>query len=287
MTDPDSFCDFFTGGRSKSGDAGCSVDAGISVNDQGQISTPGSEGYRGANKEETQAALDKDLLGYMQKQFASDWEREMWEVRYIAGDSLFAIFRTSAPFQGLTWLPEGPGNVTGSGQLRADKEGNPQFGARRNRDNNTYGLHFGTDYATSPGDSIRSAFDGTVTYHENAHKKFGMVLVTTASGHSQQTLYTNKIIGKDYTGKWQVRRGEVIATAANLHTGTKDGYPDSVPNHVHNAYLSPEGIYIGPRNNFAITKGTKEIANSCGTSPCISFHNDDKPQITGPRKTRP
>lgn len=280
MTDPDSFCDFWSAGQ----DPQCGIDAGVAVNSDGEVSTPGNEPYHAPTEKETQAAYDYDLLDYMQKQFATDWEREMWSERYVER-GVGVLRPQSGPMQGVTWFAEKPGKVTETGELREAVGGNPRFGARRYRDDGNYGLHLGTDLKAQPGDKVLAAFDGTVRYEANVHKgMFGMVVVTSNSGHRQESLYVLPINEVKYDGSWAVRRGDAIAVADDLHR-----HPDyaTTPNHVHNAYKSPEGIYIGPENNFGIARETQEIANMCGTSACIMFHNDDKPQIPPPAKRGP
>lgn len=271
ILDPDSFCDVFSGGGS------CNVNAGVNVNQNGEVSSPGNEGYRQPTEAEKQQALDKDLLWFVQKQFMPDWEREMWEEKFVIGGSLIP---SSTPNMGIIWLPGLPGNVTSTNELREEKGGSPLMGSRRERGEG-YGLHKGTDYATKPGDPIFAAYDGTVTYKANAHKNFGMITVTTAGGHQQQTIYVVRLNGKAYDGTWKVRRGEQIGTADDLQR--PGGYSAEVPNHVHTNYTSPERIYIGPKNNWAVTNDADWLAKHCEKdTSCISFNNKNEPVVRAP-----
>ena len=271
MLDDESFCDIFNPNGT------CNVNAGIGVNSDGEISTPGSEGYSQPKEEVAQAVYDNDLLNFMRKQFAPEWEQEMWKEKFVISGSF--VIKSYLPNAGVTWIYPPPANVTESGDLREEKGGSPLMGSRRIRGSN-YGLHMGTDYATTPGDKIYAPVDGTLSYQPNVWKGFGKVVITTDQGHEVSTLYVSKSEGLRYDGKQRVTRGQEIGIAENIHRN--GGYETSVPNHVHTTYKSPEGVYLSPKMNYGITSDANWLANHCGNSGCLSFNDQYEPRIAPP-----
>jgi murein DD-endopeptidase MepM/ murein hydrolase activator NlpD len=256
---------------------------GVSVNSDGEATLLDKSGSP-SEKPVPESTLFDDwpaILDWTRKIEMEDWEKNIGD-KFVAGWLISPELRG-----GMTWFSEAPGPVTKTNKLRKAKNGHPMTGARRAseiKDKNgkpvldangnktyRYRLHKGTDYAAKEGDIILAAINGDVSYHKSVYKGFDMIRITNrVTGHRQETLYIRSSGATKNAIENGVKRGDVIGVAVNIqnHSDYKN-----VPNHVHVNFISPEGVYIAPNNEFGVAEDSEWVAVYCEDTTCLSPKN--------------
>lgn len=247
------FCDLMTLGQASQGKAGCHINAGVGVDNQGPFTYDPSkpdEKYRGTDDKTAEPVIQMTTL--IQGSRTETWEYEDQDV--------FGISRFLPPNKtiGEAW----PGAdkelkpPTVSGRVRdCCNGGGGGFLATRN-DRGNIRFHAGVDYLTQVGEPIYAPTSGWVERVKNPGRPglYG-VLIRNDKGYTASVYYvepTREIRDAlDNKQRFAVVAGKtIIGRAQNLHPA----YPDEVPQHVHVTLTDPQGNPVAPDGRTRINK---------------------------------
>lgn len=263
-----SICSIFTGGRSETGEAGCSVSGGAGVDDKGPYTYNPAEPdvkYRG-NEQGTSAETTRMIqdAAYLQNTQIQSWEYEDDDIlgirRFLPPDT---VIGEAWPGADQDLMPP-----TASGSIRAcGGSGCGDFlSPRSSTKGPSVRFHAGVDYVSTPGEVVYAPMSGYVERLKNPGRP-GLegVLVRNTAGYAASVYYVKvnadiktalaSGVGPDGVSKYyKVEAGKTpIGVAQDL----QPAYPPSVPDHIHTTLTDPSGNPVAPDGKTRIRRTPK------------------------------
>lgn len=252
-------CDIATLGDYSRGNAGCSISAGVSVDQSGEVSgyNPASphEKYR-APPEKSDTPSDHDLKKF--EEYRNQPAFQSFELVLVVkeerargdfkGDGA-TFARITPSIESARYEPlggdKGFSSPTGSWELREAIGGSPGFFASRK-----VRFHRAIDFRSTAGQDVFSPVNGRVV--DIVHYKTFTGVHIESGSYEIKVLYVDvppamreKILAAKQKGGVLIRAGQRIGTAQSL--ASDPGYRhDKVPDHVHVQIKDAKGRFVDP-----------------------------------------